>query len=87
MFTVGPSRTCAPFAMASWPIRWPACWRSGALKVAPRAVPQGKQAEGTPLKKRVPRTPLGPSERRIEGMLSRGMGFVCQKSIPWTVSE
>lgn len=39
------------------------------LKVAPRAVPQGKQAALMPLKNLVPRTPLGPSESRIEGML------------------
>ena len=51
-------------------------------QVAPRAVEQGKHAAGMPLKKRVPRTPLGPSEVRREGMLSRCIEAVRQKSIP-----
>jgi hypothetical protein len=45
-------------------------------------LPQGRQAAGTPLKNRVPRTPLGPSESRIDGTLSRCTGAVCQKSMP-----
>lgn len=40
--------------------------------VEARAVPQGKQAAGTP---------LGPSEKRMDGIESWGMRFVCQKSI------
>jgi hypothetical protein len=43
---------------------------------------QGKQAAGTPLKKRVPRTPLGPSVKRIDLTFRRCTGAVCQKSIP-----
>ena len=43
---------------------------------------QGKQAAGTPLKKRVPRTPFGPSDKRIDLTFRRGTGAVCQKSIP-----
>ena len=50
--------------------------------VAPRAVPQGKQAAGMPLKNRVPRTPLGPSVTRMEGIPCSGIAWVCQKSIP-----
>lgn len=51
-------------------------------KVAPRAVAHGRQPAGVPLKKRVPRTPLGPSDVRIDGTPSRGIGTVCQKSLP-----
>jgi hypothetical protein len=51
-------------------------------KVEPIAVPFGRQAEGTESKNRVPRTPFGPSESRIEGMPSLGIGTVCQKSLP-----
>ena len=43
---------------------------------------QGKQAAGTPLKKRVPRTPSGPSVKRIDLTFRRLTGAVCQKSIP-----
>lgn len=54
--------------------------------VAPMAVPEGKHAAGTPSKNRVPRRPLGPSERRIERIPSREMSVVCQvvcqKSFP-----
>lgn len=50
--------------------------------VAPRAVPQGKQAAVTPLKNLVPRTPLGPSETRIEGTPCLGRGTVCHQSCP-----
>jgi hypothetical protein len=56
--------------------------KSSTFQVDPRAVEHGKHAAGTPLKKRVPRTPLGPSEHRMAGMLRRGMGTVCQKSAP-----
>lgn len=35
-----------------------------------------------PLKNRVPRTPLGPSVTRMEGMPCSGIAWVCQKSIP-----
>jgi hypothetical protein len=43
---------------------------------------QGKQAAGTPLKNRVPRTPFGPSVRRIDLTFRRGIDAVCQKSTP-----
>jgi hypothetical protein len=41
------------------------------------AVPQGRHAAGIELKKRVPRTPLGPSEKRMEGIEA-----VCHQSEP-----
>jgi len=82
IFIVGPQMTRAPFALASSPIRRPASSKSFWSNVLPRAVPQGKQAAGTLLKAFVPRTPLGPSERRNEGTLWSGRPCVCQKSIP-----
>jgi hypothetical protein len=45
-------------------------------------IPQGKQAAGTPSKKRVPLTPLGPSVVRIAGIPSLCTDAVCQKSVP-----
>jgi hypothetical protein len=56
-----------------------------ASQVAPSAVPHGKQAAGMPSKNLVPRTPLGPSDMRTEGIFSRGTGAVCQKSIPFSI--
>ena len=82
VFAVGPRITWAPFAFASFDINCPAWCSSSASNVAARAVPHGKHAEGIELKKRVPRIPLGPSDKRIEGILSRGIEFVCQKSRP-----
>lgn len=75
-----------PFATASSASSCPTWCRSSVSQVAPRAVEHGKHAAGTPLKKRVPRTPLGPSEVRREGMSSRFMAAVCQKSVPGVVS-
>ena len=49
-------------------------------QVAPRPVPQGKQAAGVLSKNLVPRTPFGPSETRIEGIPRRSMGVVCHMS-------
>jgi hypothetical protein len=63
-------------------MRMPAQWRRVVSQVAPKPVPQGKQAAGMPLKKRMPRMPLGPSETRMEGMAYSGMALVLQKSIP-----
>lgn len=37
---------------------------------------------GRGLKKRSPRTPLGPSVKRMAGSEKRGRGVVCQKSWP-----
>lgn len=82
MLIVGPRMQWAPLARASSPMAAPAARRSGRLKVAPRAVPHGKQAAGMPLKKRVPRTPLGPSVTRMEGMEWAGRGWVCHMSMP-----
>ena len=47
---------------------------------AARPVPQGKHDDGTPLKKLRPRTPLGPSEVRRDGMPSSGESSNVQKS-------
>lgn len=82
MLMVGPRITCAPFAFASSARRWPISIARSRSNVAPIAVPQGRHAAGTLLKNRVPRTPLGPSETRIEGIPSLGIGTVCQKSSP-----
>jgi hypothetical protein len=79
---VGPRMICDPLAMDSSPISRPHSCSSSVSQVAPRAVAQGKQAAGTPLKNRVPRTPLGPSDIRRVGMFRRGTEAVCQKSIP-----
>ena len=46
------------------------------------SIPQGRQAAGTPSKKRVPLTPLGPSVVRIVGIPSLCTDAVCQKSVP-----
>lgn len=50
--------------------------------VAPRAVPQGKQAAVIPLKNLVPLTPFGPSDTRIAGMPCLGREAVCHQSAP-----
>ena len=55
-------------------------------QVAPRAVPQGKQAAFTPLKNFVPLTPFGPSDTRIAGMPCFGMATVCHQSEPAPIS-
>lgn len=55
--------------------------------MAPSAVAQGRHAAGVPLKVEVPRTPLGPSDVRIEGTPSRGIDAVCQKSLPVNLSN
>lgn len=82
MLMVGPRRTCAPLALASSPSNRPSFSSSSVSHVAPRPVAQGRQAAGTPLKNRVPRTPFGPSEVRRAGMFKRGTEAVCQKSTP-----
>ncbi len=82
MLIVGASSIWAPLALASSPRNLPTFRSSVVLKVAPRAVPQGRHAAGLPLKNVLPRTPLGPSERRNAGTPSRGIGTVCQKSLP-----
>lgn len=82
MLIVGPKTTCAPLAFASSPRRCPIFLLRSLSKVAPIAVPQGRQAEGMLPKKRVPRTPFGPSDSRIDGIPSRLIGTVCQKSLP-----
>ena len=46
------------------------------------SIPQGRQAAGTPSKKRVPLTPFGPSVVRIAGIPSLCTDAVCQKSVP-----
>lgn len=73
---------CVPFAIASSPINAPTSDSSSVSQVAPSAVAQGKHAAGIPLKKRVPRTPFGPSDMRSAGMFRRGTDSVCQKSWP-----
>jgi hypothetical protein len=82
MLIVGPRTTCAPLAFASSARRLPMRWARSLSKVAPMAVPQGKHADGVLPKKCVPRMPLGPSEVRMEGISSRGISWVCQKSFP-----
>ena len=87
ILTVGPRRKCAPFTLVSAPIRAPAVRGRSQSQVAARAVPQGKQAALAPLKALVPRTPLGPSEFRMDGMRSLGIFCVCQWSMPSHVSK
>ena len=79
---VGASSTWAPLALASSPSSRPTLRSSSGLNVAPRAVAQGRHADGVPLKNVFPRTPFGPSDVRMEGIPNRGMGTVCQKSLP-----
>lgn len=47
---------------------------------AARPVPHGNEFEGTELKNRLPRTPLGPSEVLIAGIPFSGMSSRSQKS-------
>ena len=68
--------------MHSLPMSTPASFINGASHVAASPVPQGRHAALTPSKNLVPRTPLGPSLRRIDGTLNLGRGVVCQKSLP-----
>lgn len=53
------------------------CWETSL-----KSVPHGKHAAGTPSKKRVPLTPLGPSVVLIAGIPSLCTDAVCQKSVP-----
>lgn len=87
MLIVGPSSIDAPLALASCPSNRPIELIRSVSNVAPSAVPQGRQAAGVPLKNRIPRTPLGPSDARIEGTPRRGIEFVCQESLPGDLSE
>lgn len=87
MLIVGPRRTWAPFACASSESSRPRRVTRSVSNVAPRAVPQGRQAEGVLSKKCVPRTPLGPSERRIGFMPRRSMVAVCHHPAPEFGSE
>ena len=82
MFMVGPRTTCAPLAFASKASNRPALDIRSTSQVEANPVPQGRHAPGVPLKNRVPRIPFGPSESRSDGIPSRGMGTVCQKSRP-----
>ena len=87
MLMVGPRRICTPLALASSPSNRPTDRSKSLSKVAPKAVEQGRQAAGTPLKIEVPRIPFGPSDVRRAGILSRGMGTVCQKSEPMSTQH
>ena len=79
--TVGPSTTWAFFEWASRPRALPT-WRTRAgSHVAPRAVPQGNDAEGAPVHD-VPRTPAGPSDMRIAGTGGSSKLAVCHVSAP-----
>lgn len=82
MLIVGPRRTCAPFACASSERSRPRRVTKSVSKVAPMAVPQGRQADGVLSKKCVPRTPLGPSESRMGFMPRRSMVAVCHHPLP-----
>ena len=81
MFMVGASSTRACFERASRPMAAPTSRTSSGSQVAPRAVPQGKQADVVPTKFE-PRAPLGPSVTLMRGMPTRGTGVVCQASEP-----
>jgi hypothetical protein len=83
---VGPSSTFAPFVRASSPIAAPTRSTSAVFQVAASAVPHGNEAEVGPSARLVPRAPEGPSDSTSEGMPSRAIGTVCQRSAP-AVSE
>lgn len=80
---VGPRIQWAPLSFASSPILRPAFSSKVRLKVEAKAVPHGKHAPRTlPLKSLLPLTPLGPSDKRRDGIPYCGKLFVCQISTP-----
>lgn len=82
MLQVGPNTQCALFKIDSLPMSLPASSSSSLLKVDARAVPHGKQLDGTPSKKVEPLIPFGPSLTLTEGTPNLPSFLVFQKSTP-----
>src|SRR5580704_10793930 len=83
MLTVGANNRRAPLERASFASAVPISPTRSMFHVAPNAIPTGKAAAETPpTKAPPPRAPFGPSLTLIDGMPSRSIGTVVQKSLP-----
>src|SRR5205807_6680475 len=81
MFTLGPSRKCAPLAFASLPISVPTRSASAGFHVAAKAIPPAMAVAGPKL-----RTPTGPSAIFRRGNPSRGRARIKKSSTPPSMS-